>query len=93
MHKLELRLKVYVKYQYRSYTYEYGEIFFIIFYYIILYDLKLNYSTVRYVIKKREETGSVEKKARFALPKKVGTRDGRQIVKSVNINYLQALKV
>ena len=46
-------------------------------------DLKLNYSTVRYIIKKREETGSVENKARSGRPKKLSTRDRRQIVRSV----------
>jgi transposase len=42
--------------------------------------LKLNFSTIRYVIKKQEETGTIENKARSGSPKVLTSRERRQIV-------------
>ena len=44
-------------------------------------DLKLNYSTVRYIIKKREETKSVENKTRSGRLKKLSTKIGSNCIK------------
>ncbi|CAK9801095.1 Transposable element Tc1 transposase [Anthophora plagiata] len=46
--------------------------------------LNINFSTVRYVIKKQEETGSIKNKRRSGRPKILSNRDRRQIIKQVS---------
>lgn len=48
--------------------------------------LNLNFSSVRYVIKKKEESGTTETKARSGRPKKLDSRQQRSIITQISKN-------